>query len=344
MDGVQLLRHLARRDLRAPLILMGDADERVLDGVRHLARAHGLEVLGSIRKPVTPERLARLLSRLDSQLPACDDSTVDADKSLTDTMLRRGLEADSLQVVYLPKVSVRDRELLGAEALVRWKSSDGREIGANTLVDRVEALGLADAMTEQVLRDALAHTGAWRASGLPCGVSVNMFAPLLGRLDLPEHLLSLAEEQGVTPRDITLEVDQVRMQSAPEVPLEIMLRLRLLGVGLSLDNFGSGSSSLERLRYVPFTEIKVDRSFVAAACEERTARVILESSVALARRLNMRVVAEGVENQDTWDLIESMGFDSAQGYFISPPLAGDDLAHWSRDWSIGRAPRIAQQG
>ncbi|MFT5447295.1 MAG: EAL domain-containing protein (putative c-di-GMP-specific phosphodiesterase class I)/serine/threonine protein kinase [Gammaproteobacteria bacterium] len=342
MDGVQLLRHLAQRQFRAPLLLMGDADDRVLDGVRYLASTHGLNVLGSIRKPVTPERLARVLSHLDTSVLRADSHVVGADDSVTDSMLRSGLAENALQVVYLPKVSVKERELLGAEALVRWQSAQSDAIDALTLVRRLEALGLADAMTEQVLRNALLQTGQWRASGLPCGVSVNMFAALLGRLDLPEYLLGLAEEEGVAPSDITLEVDHMRMPSERDVPLEIMVRLRLLGVGLSLDNFGTGSSTLERLRFVPFTEVKVDRSFVAAACEERTARVILESSVALARRLNIQVVAQGVENQQTWELIEEMGFDAAQGYYISPPLAGKDLASWSRDWCIGRQARIAQ--
>jgi EAL domain-containing protein (putative c-di-GMP-specific phosphodiesterase class I) len=220
---------------------------------------------------------------------------------------------------------MHDRELFGAEALVRWNSASDECINAQTLVQRTEAMGLAEGMTEQVLRKALAQTGEWRAAGLPCGVSVNMFTCLLGRLDLSEHLLNLAEEQGVALRDITLEMDQLRMQSEREVPLEVLVRLRLLGVGLSLDDFGIGSSSLERLRYVPFTELKVDRSFVAPACEERTARVILKSSVSLAKRLNLTVVAEGVENEETWNLVEEMGFDAAQGYYISPPLAGKIL-------------------
>lgn len=341
MDGVQLLRHLAQRDFRTPLVLMGDADDRVLDGARNLAKNHGLLVLGAIRKPLTPDRLTRVLGRFSSPILSADNSAASGGDGLSDAMLRRGLAGDALQVVYLPKVCVQSRELLGAEALVRWRSPNGEQISASTLVQRIEAMGLAEEMTEQVLRKALAQTGEWRAAGLPCGISVNMFAPLLGRLDLPEHLLNLAEEQGVAPRDITLEMDQLRMQSEREVPLEILLRLRLLGVGLSLDDFGTGSSSLQRLRSVPFSEIKVDRSFVAAACEERTARVILESSVSLAQRLNLTVVAEGVENEETWDLVERMGFDAAQGYYISPPLAGGEIARWSRDWSRGRTPSVA---
>jgi EAL domain-containing protein (putative c-di-GMP-specific phosphodiesterase class I) len=115
----------------------------------------------------------------------------------------------------------------------------------------------------------------------------------------------------------------------------------LCGAGLSIDDFGTGSSSLERLRHIPFTEIKVDRSFVAAAVEERTSRVILESSVALARRLGLQVVAEGVADERTWELVSRLGFDTAQGYFIAPPLPGESLADWSRDWSLGRSAACA---
>jgi EAL domain-containing protein (putative c-di-GMP-specific phosphodiesterase class I) len=120
------------------------------------------------------------------------------------------------------------------------------------------------------------------------------------------------------------------------VSLEVLVRLRLCGAGLSIDDFGTGSSSLERLRHIPFTEIKVDRSFVAAAAEDRTSRVILESSVALARRLGLQVVAEGVADERTWELVSRLGVDTAQGYFIAPPLPGECVADWNRDWSMGR--------
>lgn len=170
-----------------------------------------------------------------------------------------------------------------------------------------------------------------------------MFAPSLGRLDLPEHVVRVAEAEGVTPRDVTLEVNEMRFHARREVPLEVLTRLRLHGLGLALDDFGTGSSTLERLRHVPFTELKVDRSFVAAACDERTARVILESSVSLARRLGLRVVAEGVSSERAWELASRLGFDAAQGFHVSPPLAGAELADWSRDWSIGRAARVSRE-
>ncbi len=335
MDGIQFLRHLAERSVHAPLILVADGDERLLGAARHLASVHGLAILGCMRKPVTPDRMVTLLSRLDVT-PAGGREDDRSPAHLGDATLRDGIAGGELDLVYLPTVSVKDRELLGAEALMRWRGARGEGLDVAAVVKRVEAMGLADAFTEQVLRKALAQAGEWRAAGLPCSVSVNMFAASLRRLDLPEHLVAVAEEEGVTPRDVILEVDEVDFLAQRDVPLEILARLRLRGVGLAVDDFGTGSSTLDRLRHIPFTEIKVDRSFVAAACEERTARVILESSVALARRLGLRAVAEGVADERTWDLVSRLGFDAAQGFHVSAPLPGDRLAEWSRDWSMGR--------
>ena len=333
MDGVQLLRALAERGVCAPLVLMADGDERLLGAARHLASVHGFTVLGSIRKPVAPDQLARILSRLDlakvTPVGAAPCASV-----IDDDALRAAIAAHEMDLLYLPKVALAGSELRGAEALVRWHGAEG--VAPAVLVQRIELLGLADAFTELVLRKALAQAGEWRAAGLPCAVSVNVFAASLARLDLPELLVSLASAEGVTPRDVTLEVNEVRLQAHRDVPLEVLVRLRLCGVGLSVDDFGTASSSLERLLQIPFTEIKVDRSIVSAAFEDRTARVILESSVSLARRLGLQAVAEGVLDERTWDLVSRLGFDAAQGYFIAPPLPGECLADWSRDWSLGR--------
>jgi len=340
MDGIELLRHLAERSVRASLVLLGECDERMLSAVEHLASSHGLTMLGSVRKPVTPDSLSRVLARLDLVSPTARDGQRAPALEIGDAALRDGIAGNVLDLVYLPKVDLHERELLGAEALVRWPGADGRCLPAGALVERVAALGLADAFSEQVLRKALAQAGRWRASGLPCTLSVNMFAASLARLDLPQRLVALAEEEGVAPADVVLEVAELDFQRHPSVPVEVLARLRLRGVGVSLDDFGTGSLSLDRLRYIPFTELKVDRSFVVSAVEERTSRVILESSVALARRLGVHVVAEGVGDEECLAMVAKLGFDAAQGFAISPPLPGDDLREWSRDWCIGRGGQV----
>jgi len=335
MDGVQLMRHLAGRGVRIPMILLADGDERLLVAARHLANAHGLVVLGSVRKPVTPDRLSKVLARIGLEDVAGDSGGAVAGQRLPDDTVREGIAGDALELAYLPKVSLQERELLGVEALVRWP---GVAVDVEALVEQVETLGLADAFTEQVFSKALRQAGLWRAEGLACGISINVFAGLLGRLDLPELLVGIAEAEGVTPKDVTLEVNEMRFQARSDVSLEVLTRLRLRGMGLAIDDFGTGSSTLERLRAVPFTELKVDRCFVASACEDRTSRVILESSVTIARRLGLQAVAEGVGDERTLDLVTRLGFDAAQGYHLCPPLPAQDLADWSRDWCLGRRP------
>jgi EAL domain-containing protein (putative c-di-GMP-specific phosphodiesterase class I) len=344
VDGIQFIRHLGERGVRASLLLTADTDEHLLNAAQHLARIQGLTVLGGVRKPVTPAALSAVLARLDLVAPpGAEEGRERAQGTgLTIDSLRAGITGGAMELEYLPMVSLRERELLGAEALVRWRDAEGRTLDAATLVQEVEAAGLGDAFTERVLHMALSQAGAWHASGLPCGVSVNMFASSLGRLDLPEYLMDVSGQEGVTPGDVTLEVNELRFQRHREVPLEVLTRLRLRGVGIALDDFGTGSLGLDRLRHIPFTALKVDRDFVATAIRERTSRAILESSVSLARRLGMRAVAEGVVDAVTFRLVRDLGFDAAQGYGICPPIPGDRLADWSRDWMIGRTTGAAQ--
>lgn len=172
--------------------------------------------------------------------------------------------------------------------------------------------------------------------GITAGLSVNMFAPSLKRLELPEEVAGCAEREGVDPRSITLEVNELRFAESGGSPLEVLARLRLRGIGLSMDDFGTGSADLERLRQIPFTELKADRSYVAQANQDAASYAILESTVNMARRLQMRAVAVGVENADAFDLVSALGFDAAQGYHIAEPLPAEEIPAWIRAWQRGR--------
>jgi len=155
----------------------------------------------------------------------------------------------------------------------------------------------------------------------------------LNRLDLPEYIVERAHHAGINPHHVVLEVTESRLMEDVVKPLEILTRLRLKGLELSIDDFGTGHSSMEQLKRISFTELKIDRAFVNGATHDKTARSILESSVTLAKALGMTTVAEGVEDQEDWDIVASLGVDLIQGYFVCRPLPGPDLQDWLSEWN-----------
>ncbi len=154
----------------------------------------------------------------------------------------------------------------------------------------------------------------------------------LNQLDLPEEFESIVENAQIRPDQITLELTESRLMENLTVSLEILTRLRLKGFGLSIDDFGTGFSTMENLKQLPFTELKVDRAFVNGAHQDEAARAILGSSIQLGKIFNLRLVAEGVENQQDWDLIVDSGCDEVQGFYIAKPMPAQEFIAWKIEW------------
>jgi len=332
MDGVRLLRRLHERNLHPCVLLVGGGDERVRSAAERVAGSLGFMVLGSLPKPLDPDALAPILLRMDHMIPAEVPSP--AGMGLSDQTLRQGIYDDLIQLVYLPKVSLSDGQVVGAEALLRW-GGEGVFDTAD-LLRRIEHLGLADKVTEVVLRKAFAQAGEWYASGIRTEISVNVFAHALDHEDFCDTVTASAEAEGVDPKDVVIDINEVGLQGYGQAQLETLLSLRLRGVGLAVDDFGVGTFSLEELRRVPLTEVKIDRSLIMAAANERVAYAVVQSSVTLARELGLHTVAEGVEDQAAWNRVRALGFDRAQGYFISPPLSGAKFPQWRERWNAGQ--------
>ncbi len=332
-DGIQFLRQLAAAGIKSGLILAGDDDSRLLTAAEGIARNHHLHVLGSINKPLNPHHLERLLLHMHTyrERTARERAAVNiSDEELKEMVL----SGDRSKLVYLPKIALSDQRLLGAEALSRWTGVSGSRAILQTIA-RIEAMGLDEQFSQHVFSQALAQAGAWRAEGLQAGISINVYAGMLNQTQLPDTIVAMAQSEGLNPANVMLEVNEVRFEDECAAPLEVLTRLRLRKMGLSLDDFGTGTSTFERLRQLPVSEIKVDRSIVSSALNDPTSRAILESSVALAKRLDLQVVAEGVEDERTLELVSRIGCHAAQGYLISPPVEGDELADWASDWQAG---------
>jgi EAL domain-containing protein (putative c-di-GMP-specific phosphodiesterase class I)/CheY-like chemotaxis protein len=330
MDGVEFLRHLAERRYAGHIIVMSGHDERVLDSVVNLANTHRLRVIGALQKPFSIPALAEMLERIVDARP---ESPIDSNAAVTPAELAAAISTGKLIAHYQPKLEIATGKIRGVEALARWEHPEKGRISPAVFIPMAEQYFLMGALTETIMLGVLQQCRAWQNQGVQLQVAINVPADALADLDLPDWLAAEAARVGVSPAKLMIEVTETQLLSDARRSLDTLNRLRLKGVGLSIDDFGTGYSSLSQLQQVPFQELKVDKDFVQRADRDVVSRAIIESSVQLARRLNMRVVAEGVETARHLALAAELGCDEVQGFFIARPMAGDDLLAWLRNRS-----------
>ncbi|MFH7325155.1 EAL domain-containing protein [Desulfurivibrio sp. C05AmB] len=336
MDGVEFVRHLVERRYAGSLILVSGEDERMLQTTVKLVQAHRLPVLGYLCKPVTPEGLWELLARWVP--PAPDQPPPATPKIYSADDVRAAIVNGELINHYQPKVEAATGRVMGVESLVRWQHPGDGMVFPGQFIGVAEAHGLIDDLTRVVLTGVLNQARRWQEMGLSLQVAVNVSMDNLASLDFVDFVTTQAAAAGVAPEQVVLEVTESQLMRDLRAPLEILARLGLRRFQLSIDDFGTGHSSLAQLRDIPFGELKIDRSFVHGAWNNSTARTMFEASLNLARQLNMKAVAEGVEDQDDWDFVRHTKCDFAQGYFIARPMSAEVLPDWIARWQGQRRP------
>ena len=329
-DGVEVMRRLAARGCEARLVLVSGFDRKVLDGARELATRYGLSVGGCLEKPIRSVALVDMLRRL----PQTGQREAAPALALAPEDLARGLAAGELVVHYQPMVTLADGQWVGIEALARWQHPEQGLIGPQHFIPLAEASGLSSALTLTVLESVVADLRHVNGSlGFHGAVSVNLSPSALTDLRLPELIVERLQRHGDLGCRIRFEITETSVPANQTMALDILTRLRLAGYALSIDDFGTGHSTMDNLRRLPIQELKIDRGFVQEAESDSRARVIVESSAALARDLGLTVVAEGVETMAAWRWLKSIGVDIAQGYLIARPMPIVQLAGWHAAWT-----------
>jgi EAL domain-containing protein (putative c-di-GMP-specific phosphodiesterase class I)/ActR/RegA family two-component response regulator len=329
MDGIEFVRHLVDRHYSGSLILISGEDERMLQTAEKLVRAHKIPILGYLHKPVKPDALSAMLEKWT---PPPTEAIGAAKKMYSPDELRASIDKGELINYYQPKVAVGTGELIGVETLARWQHPVDGLIFPDQFINVAEASGLIDKLTQVVFTGAMTQAKAWEEAQLPLRVAVNVSMDNLASLDFLNFVAEITEKLGVAPHNVVLEVTETRLMQDTRAPLEILTRLRLKRFRLSIDDFGTGHSSLAQLRDIPFDELKIDQGFVHGAWKDETLRAMYDASLSLARQLEMEVVAEGVEDRNDWDLLRSTGCDLAQGTFMSRPMLAADLPGWIEKW------------
>jgi diguanylate cyclase (GGDEF)-like protein len=246
--------------------------------------------------------------------------------------LRLALDGDELELHYQPKLDLRTRRIGGVEALVRWRHPQRGMLGPGEFLPVAEQTGLIRPLTLHVLGTALGQAQAWRAEEMPLRVAVNLSALNLLDARLPDDVRGLLDEYGATPETLQLEVTENTLMMDPARMIAVLQQLNAIGVGLSLDDFGTGTSSLSYLKRLPVDELKIDKSFVMCLDGSEADEVIVRTTIELGQRLGLRVVAEGVETVTAWERLVRAGCDEIQGFFLQRPLPAAELTRWLGVW------------
>ncbi|MFC7244495.1 putative bifunctional diguanylate cyclase/phosphodiesterase [Catellatospora aurea] len=233
-----------------------------------------------------------------------------------------------LRLFYQPQVEITTGEVVAVEALLRWQHPTRGPVSPDELIRVAEPSSVMRLLTRWVIEEAVTQLAKWSAAGLQVRMAVNVSVRDLHTGAIVEQIEELLQRYGVEPYRLQLEITESALMADPHRVLATLTRLQLLGVGIALDDFGTGYSSLQHLRRLPLSEVKIDRSFVMAMADDPDDLVIVRSIIELAGALGLRVVAEGVEDERAWRLLQSAGCEVAQGWFYARPLPPDELADW----------------
>ncbi|MBZ6070820.1 EAL domain-containing response regulator [Aeromonas schubertii] len=330
MDGMALLRRLSLSGFHGGIILSSALEEDVVGAVLRMSSAYGLQVLGRLEKPASQARIRQMIESWRPHPVRGKEAGARQEIDLDD--LRRALEYGELLPWYQPKVSFSSGEWVGLEALARWLHPEQGLIMPSRFIPLAEHSGLIDELTEQIIRATLKDGHLWQETGLSLNLSMNLSTTSLIEGDLCAILIDQCQRWSINPELITLEVTESAFVKDLGQSLEVLTRLRMHGFGLSIDDFGTGYSSMQQLALLPFTELKLDRSFVDGCYRDPSRLAIIESSIELARKLGLKSVAEGVEDIETWQQLASLGCDVCQGFFSGHPMPREKLQEWHREW------------
>lgn len=330
MDGVEVLRLLAEKTCGARILLTSGMGAKVLESAQRSGNERGLTIVGILPKPFRAQELRNLLN--DATLghrQAGAAKALPSTLAITEADLVRALENRELFLQYQPKVALPTGVPYGVEALVRWRHPSGAVVGPDRFIPLLERSSRIHALTDYVISEGLqwfARLGPGLTDSLK--LSINLSARNLTDLQLADRLVSQCESHGVFPTSVILELTESGAMAEPGEALDILTRLRIKGFELAIDDFGTGYSSMAQLVRLPFTELKVDKSFVLSMLHSRESHTIVASTIQLARSLDMSVVAEGIENAATATVLAELGCTLGQGYHLGRPMDGAVAAQW----------------
>lgn len=330
MDGMEFLRHLGQERHNIAIVIVSALDNKLIVSTGRMAKMYGVKLLGTIEKPVMLGQLKELLAkyeRFENKWP----QPVAVDEGFTLDEILRGIRAKQFEPFFQPKVDLKTARLVGAEALARWVHPERGVISPYFFIPLLEQSDNIDALTFVMLEKSAAACRSFHDSGHMISVSVNISLVLLADMELADRITRVVRDAGLDPCYVILEITETAAMTDVAPALENLARLCMNGFELSIDDYGTGYSSLQQLTRIAFSELKIDQSFIRDFADNESLRIVVESSIEMAHKLNVHSVAEGVETLQQWNILKTMGCDVAQGYFIARPMDLVSFTDFCRD-------------
>jgi EAL domain-containing protein (putative c-di-GMP-specific phosphodiesterase class I) len=324
MDGLAFMRALKDRGFAGDLLIISSAGEKLMEGARKLAYLHGFRSATLVRKPLTRPTLDQAMAELSNPPTAAETE----EETISVWELEEAIVSKRIGVVYQPKVEVWTGRIVGVEALARIERPVGGAVLPNFFVPLAETSDLIDPLTMAVLGVALRDMKHWAQQGCSIRMAFNVSMTSLHRASFTERLLRLIDGAGVVKNLLTCELTESKSMDNAAAVLESLTRFAINRIGISVDDFGTGFASMERLRDFAYSELKIDRSFAANAHRDSFADASVRASIVLGRNLGLRIVAEGIETREQLDHIVQLGVDEVQGFVIAKPMHATEFLNW----------------
>jgi EAL domain-containing protein (putative c-di-GMP-specific phosphodiesterase class I)/CheY-like chemotaxis protein len=329
MDGLELLRAIAALKSSVRLIVVGAQPASVLFSVETLAQAYGVELLGTIAKPVSSAKLKTLLDNLQ---PAARPRTVAQSPAFSFAEVGVGLQQRQFEPFFQPKIELATGQVKGLETFARWRHPEHGVLGPGAFIDALEQNNRIDFLDWTMIELSVERCRQYHDQGIPISISLNLAPETLAHPNFIRQVQSCMKRHGVMPDYLTFEMTESSILKFDVDFIERLVRLRMMGFGLAIDDYGTGRSNLQLLARIPFSELKIDRSFVDGASKKRPLGTVLKSCLGLAHSLDRMSVAVGVETRQDWDFLQGLGCTYAQGYHIANPMEAGAFPGWLEDW------------
>ncbi|OHU85302.1 MULTISPECIES: EAL domain-containing protein [Pseudoalteromonas] len=318
MDGIEVLRYLSDLNVKSAIVLLSGEDNTIIKMAKNLAQLRKLNVITGIDKPITQIQIKQLMSSL------FDEGTPSNTELSTHTFdydaVSLALNNKQMSLYIQPKMSLPEENIVGGEFLVRWNHPEFGVLTPYYFIDIVEHSDLVHDFSILVVDEAFAFIEEHFAQLKGLTFNINLSVKNLEDIHLPERLAELASSYNVPPQMISFEVTESLLIENLAESLDVLLRLRLKGFSLSIDDFGTGYSSIKQLSQIPFCELKLDRCFIHGCALDKDKQAIIEATVALAHKLQLKIVAEGIENPNDLGFLNHYKIDYGQGYLFALPL------------------------
>ena len=350
-DGIEEMRFLREVHYSGVIALMSGFDSRVLASAQQVGRSFGLRIASVLEKPARASRIREVLEEIENRLthatPMVSGRTGFPAGRETENILpdavANALRNGEMELHLQPILNAKDHSVVQLEGLIRWRHPTYGMVLPDQFIPIAERdQSVIDGVTSWVIETALNQYRRLATSGFTIPIAVNLSGMNLHSLDFPDRLAALVASANLPPSALALEITESVAMHGSSAIIDVLTRLRLKGFQLAIDDLGTGYSTLKALRQIPFSEIKIDKSFIADVLQSKESRAIVTSIIDLAGRMNLICVAEGVESGDIATLLTNLGIDRLQGYFYSRPVPFDNLAEWLAAWPT--TPHPAKSG